>query len=241
VDEIKDTAERMTGACGCSTKSMVFGGGIGDGDWRSAPIEKVAEYNPQLAYARALRVPLVPWFPNIRGTFDGTTPTIGPFSWAVQGSSNDQVRLNTFGVVDRIVFQIDAPNANSGNGFKPQFDFFYGLQSGIEATLIVDGDPKYVPSPDFTPLRSLCALLNEAWPSGWVLTNTNVCKMQFNVPLLALLETPPVKVTVTFRMWIPNAGLAKGRQFVMMTDHQAYEGLTRLGYKVGHADDFCTG
>jgi hypothetical protein len=231
-------ATRMTGSCGCGGKSMVMS--VGGYDWKDAPIEKVAEWNPQLAYARALRVPLVPWLPTIRATFqDSTTATIGPFSWTAQGSSSDQVRLNTFGVVDRIMFQIDAYEANSGQAFKPQIDFYYGLQSGIEATLIVDGDPKYVPTPDFVPIRMLAAMLNEAWPMGWVLSNTNVCKMQFNVPQLALLTTPPVKVSVTFRMWVPNVGTARGRQFLMLNDRQAYEGLGKLGYDVGNAADYC--
>jgi hypothetical protein len=208
---------------------------VGGSGWKDSAIEKVAETAPQVAYARALGVQLVPWFPNIRGTFpDGATTTIGPFAWAVQGSNNEGMRLETFAVVDRIVFQIDAQNANAGAQLKPLVDFFYGLQSGIEATLIVDGSPKYVPSPDFTPIRSLCALLNEDWPMGWILSNTNACKMQFNVPILALLEAPPVKVTVTFRLWIPNVGTAKGRAFTMMNDRQATEGLRELGYDVSN-------
>ena len=235
-----ETKNMVAGCTSCGTSAMMMAA-PGQG-WKDAPIERLAEWNPQVAYARALRVPLAPWMPTIRATFqDQTTTPIGPFSWTAQGSSNDQVRLNTFGIVDRIMFQIDAPDANSGQLFKPQIDFFYGLQSGIEATLIVDGDPQYVPTPDFVPLRMLCAMISEDWPMGWVLTNTNVAKMQFNVPLLALLETAPVKVSVTFRMWKPNVGYAKGRQFVMMTDRQAYEGLHMLGYDVGEADQFCTG
>lgn len=227
-----EAAAKMVAGCGCSQQGAFMSLPVGGDDWRSGPIEKVAEWNPQIAYARALRVPLVPWIPVIRATFTSTaTPTIGPFSWTVQASSNDQVRINSFGIVDRIMFQIDAPQANSGLAIKPFIDWFYGQQSGIEATLIVDGDPKYVATPDFVPLRMVCAMINEAWPMGWVLTNTNVCKMQFNIPLTALLETPPVKVSVGFRIWTPNVGTAKGRQFTMMTDRQAYEGLEKLGYK----------
>lgn len=229
----ESTAKQMVGSCGCGGNSGYMSVPVGGDDWRSAPIERVAEWNPQIAYARALRVPLAPWVPVIRATFaDSTTPTVGPFAWATQASSNDQVRINSFGIVDRIMFQIDAPNANDNIAWKPVLDFFYGLQSGIEATMIIDGDPKYVVAPDFVPLRLICAMINEAWPMGWVFTSTNVPKMQFNVPLLSLLEAPPVKVTVGFRIWTPNVGTVKGRQFVMMTDSQAYEGLKRLGYKI---------
>ena len=222
--------------CASRSSSVILGGGdLGDpgsGDWRTAPIERVAEWNPQVALARALRVPLMPWIANIRGTFLDATSPIGPFSWLIQGSSPDQQRANTFAVLDRIVFEIDAPNANAGQAFKPQTDFYFGLQSGIEATMIVDGDPKYIVSPDFTPIRSLCALINEAWPQGWVLTNTNMPKMQFNISNAALIPSYPTKVTVTFRMWIPNVGYAKGRRFVMMSDTEAYRQLSKLGMKI---------
>ena len=231
--------------CGGSRGTIVEGGGMlpngggggirydgGTLDWRNAPIEKVAEWNPQVALARALRVPLAPWIANIRGTFTSSTSPIGPFSWQIQGGSNDQQRANTFAILDRIVFQIDSPGANAGAAFKPQTDYYFGLQSGIEATLIVDGDPKYIVSPDFTPIRSLCALINEAWPQGWVLTNTNAPKMQFNISNSALIVAYPTKVTATFRMWIPNVGDLRGRQFVMMTDNEAYRQLKKLGYPV---------
>lgn len=213
---------------------VVLGGGIIGGDWRNAPIEKVAESNPQVALARVMSVPLQPWIANIRGTFqDGTTP-IGPFSWMIQGSTGtpDQQRANTFAIVDRIVFQIDAPNSNEGAPYKPQTDFFFGLQSGLESTLVVDGNPKYIVSPDFTPIRSLVALLNEGWPMGWVLTNTNIPKMQFNISDQNLIQSFPTKVTVTYRMWIPNQGDARGRAFTMMTDLEAYRQLKKRGVAV---------
>ena len=224
--ELRQTLERMLS--GVNQPNMYrFSSG-----WRDAPIEQIAQFNPQLALARALKVPLAPWLLNIRGNFANSTSPIGPFSWAIQGSNNDFQRLNTFAVVDRIVFQIDSPNNNAGTQLKPLTDFFFGLQSGIEATLLVDGDPKYVPSPDFTPIRSLCALINEDWPMGWVLTNNNACKMQFNISQAALVPNFPTKVTVTFRTWVPNQGTIVGRQFNMMNDRQAYEALQARGYQV---------
>lgn len=228
-EECSACKSRMTGATPTG-QAVIYGGG--DLDWRNAPIEKVAEWNPQVALARVLRVPLVPWIANIRGNFPNSTSPIGPFSWQTTGSAPDQQRANTFCVLDRIVFEVDAPNANAGAAFKPQTDYYFGLQSGIEATMIVDGDPKYVVSPDFTPIRSLCALINEAWPQGWVLTNTNAVKMQFNLSNSAIVPTYPTKVTVTFRMWIPCVGYPSGRRFVMMTDSEAYKQLARLGIPV---------
>ena len=205
----------------------------GDLDWRNAPIEQVAEWNPQVALARALRVPLVPWIANIRATFTSSAqPNIGPFAWQVQGGSNDQQRANTFAILDRMVFQIDAPNANSGAGYKPEQDWYFGFQSGIEATLVMDGDPRYVVSPDYTPIRNLTTMVNEAWPQGWVLTNTNAAKMQFNLSNVALIPSYPTKVTVTFRMWIPCVGTPKGQRFVMMSDSEATRQLVKLGVPV---------
>ena len=228
-EECSTCRGKMIGSTPTGT-SVVYGGG--ELDWRTAPIHLVAEWNPQVALARLMRVPLVPWIANIRGNFTSSTSPIGPFSWQTTGSAPDQQRANTFCVVDRITYEVDAPNANSGAAFKPQTDWYFGLQSGIEATMIVDGDPKYIVSPDFTPIRSLCELISEAWPQGWVLTNTNAVKMQFNLSNSAIVPTYPTKITVTFRMWIPNVGYPNGRRFVMMTDSEAYRQLAKLGVTI---------
>jgi hypothetical protein len=226
-------SDKKSCSCGGSSPSTIVTGGDSFMTW---PVERVMEISPQLALARAAHVPLAPWYPNIRANFTSSANTpIGPFSWQLVGSNNDQVRLNTFGIVDRIVYQIDDAGNNAGYSGKPEQDFYFGYQSGIEATLMVDGDPRYVPAPDYTPLRSLCTLFNEAWPSGWLLTNTNVCKMQFNISNAALIPQYPCKVTVTFRLWVPNVGTPCGKQFVMMTDSTAYDYLEKMGYETGGA------
>lgn len=201
--------------------------GYGGDSWRSAPIERVAEFSPQIALARAWRIPLAPYLLNIRGTFTDTTQVIGPFTWAVNGEAT---RLNQFAIVDRMVFEIDVPNANAGQTLKPLSDFFFGMQSGVTATLTVDGAPRYVVAPDFTPIRTLMAMVAEAWPMGWVITNTQALKMQFQQNV-ALAPTYPMNITCTFRTWTPY----NTTRFVGMTDSQALKELEGLGCDVSAA------
>jgi hypothetical protein len=133
--------------------------------WLGAPMRELAAVSPQVALARALRIPLRPFVLNIRATFNDTTTTVGPFSWSITGGVSggvvENTRLFQFAIVDRMVYEIDQPNANQGAALKPVSDFFFGMQSGIQATMIVDPvGSGYSVSSDFTPIRSLMAMMN---------------------------------------------------------------------------------
>jgi hypothetical protein len=197
--------------------------------WLAAPLDEVAAASPQVALCRVLRIPLQPRLLSIRATFNDTTTVVGPYTWAITGGSTGAIieptRLDQFAIVDSMVFNIDQPNANSGSQFKPETDYYFRYQSGIAATMIVDGAPRYTPSADYTPIDLLCAMMNEAWAYGWVLGYTQSVKMQF---LPSVLITPPTTVTVTFRMW---QALQNTQDFVGLTDSRAIEMLQQNGYK----------
>jgi hypothetical protein len=200
--------------------------------WLSAPIDELAGQSPQVALARAMGVPLRPYLLNIRATMVDTTTTVGPFSWSVTGGVSggvvENTRLFQFAIVDRMVFEIDQPQANAGTQLKPLTDFFFGLQSGIQANMVVDPTGSgYSVTSDFTPLRSLMAMTNEAWAYGWVLGYTESIKMQF-VP--SVLMQPPTTVICTFRLWQPARCL---EEFTGLTDSRAIEKLQSLGYSLG--------
>lgn len=204
----------------------MLGAGAGSlASWRCEPIDSVAEYSPSLALARALRVPLVPIVYNVVGTFTAAQPsTTNTVSWQANA---ENTRLPQFAVIDAVMFEIDVPSANAGAQLKPLADFFFGLQSGITASLIVKGAPQYSVASDLlTPIRSLCAMLNEGWPQGWVMTPTQGIIMQFSTSFA--LSFLPATVTVTFRMWTPSTSC--GDRFVNLSDSDACTQLRALGY-----------
>lgn len=189
--------QTMVGKPATPMRSFAVGG-----DWRSAPIEVVAEHSPLVALARMKRIQFAPWVLNIRGTFNNgaANTTVGPNAWTVSNGT-ERTRLMQFAICDRLMHQIYQPSFDSGGELKSLADYYFELQSGIEATLNVTGQPSYVVAPDFTPLKTLTSMLGEAWPLGWVLTPTQACTMQFIAN--QALPTTPTTVVVTFRLWTP--------------------------------------
>lgn len=187
--------------------------------WRTADLKTVCEMSPQVALARYYNIPFAPFVQSIAGTFQNATDTIGPFPLGT--NAND--RLSLVSVVDQVELHMDAPNLNAANALKPFIDWFFARQSGIQATLQVDGSPRYVVAPDFTPIDTLVAMITEGWPMGWVLGYTQTPKMQFTTSFA--LPSVPVTVTCTFRMWQP----VNSRLMIGMTDGKAVEMLLGEG------------
>jgi hypothetical protein len=179
-------------------KKMGSSAGSSGIDWRSDPLDVVCEFSPQVAWARYLGIQFAPFVQSISGTFTNATDTIGPFSFPTNS------RLSVVSVVDRVVLHIDAPNLNNGNALKPFIDWFFGRQSGIQATMQINssGPGSYAVAPGFIPVDELCAMITEAWPSGWVLNYTQQPQMQFTTAFA--LPALPVTVTCAFRMWQPT-------------------------------------
>ena len=208
-----------------------LGAGGGGSWWSQDNILAAAQYSPQLALAKAMRVPFSPFVLTIANTFTDTTTLESNFQTF---QSNAQVGTTDLGgeptIIDGMVYEIDQPQAYAGNVLKPVSDYFYGLNSGIQATMFVTGAPKYTIAPFFTPLKVLLDSLNEAWACGWVLGHNQSLIMQFQqtVPVVA----PPTTVTVGFRMWQPidTAGM-----FVQMTTGEAYDRLQKMCYDISSA------
>lgn len=186
----------------------------------SLPFFVALNGSPVLQYAWALGLPFVPFHANIRAVFlESSSDTLQPVS--LERGVN---RLNVSSIVDQVSYQIDAPNYNAGAAIKPQIDFYFQRQSGIQSTMIIDGAPRYVVAPEFTPLEGLLSSLQDGWPGGWVLEYTQNVIMQFQqtVPVPSF----PTTVTVTFRLWQPGNGQAL--DLVGMTNDVAQEKLKKL-------------
>lgn len=210
-----------------TTFGGMLGGGAGGGisAWRSESIESIAEYSPSLALCRARRIALVPLLLNCVGTFTSGQPTTTqPAPWQLSGEPG---RPAQFGIIDGVLFEVDCPSAFPGSQFKSLSDFFFGLQSGITASLIMRGSPQYSVAPDLsTPIRTLCAMINESWPQGWVIGPDQAPIMQFSAGIA--LNNLPLTVTVSFRMWTP-APVCDG-YFINMTDREALKELDKMGF-----------
>lgn len=199
--------------CKCSTTTPRVGVG-------SAQFVQALNASPVLAYAWALGLPFVPFHINIRAVFDTNTGN----TTQVLSFEGDNPRLNVSSIVDQVGYQIDAPNYNKNFAGKPEQDFYFQRQSGLQANMIVSGAPRYVVAATFTPIEQLMSSLQEGWPGGWVLEYTQSVTMQFkqNVPL----PSTPTTVTVTFRLWQPGGGQAL--DLVGMTNTTAQEKLNAL-------------
>jgi hypothetical protein len=186
-----------------------------------APAE-LAATSPVLAYARAIGAPFAPYLLNIQATFsDPNVLTLNPSSFSTPSGRGVPGAITQPSIVDAMMFEVDCASAYSGSVFKSESDFYFGLQSGIQATLETTGAPRYTVAPYFTPLRTLCAMVDEGWPGGWVLGHTQSIVMQFqaSIPLPFL----PTTVTVTFRLWTPYSD-----DFIQMTDPEARGLLAQL-------------
>src|SRR5260370_10212022 len=201
------------------TGTVGLGKPIWMGGWQAQDIVSAAQYSPKIALAKARGVPFAPYVLNLANPVTAATTTTS----AAQSFQGGQTRLDQDTIVDRITFEIDCAAAFSGTQLKSLSDFFYGLNSGITATMEVQGAPRYAVAPFFTPLRSLCAFLNEAWPFGWVLTNNQIISMQFQQTIA--VPTPPLTVTVSFRLWQPL-----GIEVVGMDNQTARNALVAMGY-----------
>ena len=197
--------------------------GLGSRKVGDLNIYELAQYSPQLALARAKGVQLAPQMLNIRASFVDATNTLNPTSFDGPTNTSGNIAISQPTIVDQILYEIDAPNAFSGNVFKSMSDFFYSLQSGIQATLEVVGAPRYPVSPYFTPIKALLSGLAEGWPIGWVLGYTQSIMMQFQQTIP--VPTFPTNVTVSFRMWQPIGT----DDFQMMDAQTARNQLADLG------------
>ena len=175
----------------------------------------LAAGSPRLALAKAMGIPLAPYFINVIADVTDTAQNL-----VAEAGSDVKIYQDT--LVDSLVIRTLnlSPNANQ-NQFQAQSDFYYGIQSGILATLDVQGAPRYSVAPKPTPLSTLADMINSShWPGGWVLTYQQQLAMTFTTSIA--LPYAPIRVICTFRAWIPVVDTFEG---VGMTNRQALDRL----------------
>jgi hypothetical protein len=127
---------------------------------------------------------LTPMYVNVIGDFVDPSVTLVP-------GQGQQDKISWDLAVYEVAYQIQ--NKNTPAAFDAQTNFFYQLESGIEATLLITGaGGGYSPAVNFTPLRLLATRLDRPW----LLTYNNGIAMSFQ----ATVPLPfAVKVTVCFK------------------------------------------
>jgi hypothetical protein len=170
--------------------------------------------SPRLALARALGVPFAPYMINVRADFTSTSQTDIP-------STGSDVKVVQDTLVDQLVLRITNQSSIANlSVFQAQSDFFFNFQSGLEATLDVQGAPRYAVAPRFCPLATLCDAVNGSglWPRSrkWVLTYQQQLFMAFHASVN--LPFAPLDVTCSYRSWVPV-----GEAFVGMTNREAMD------------------
>jgi hypothetical protein len=181
--------------------------------------------SPRLALAIARGVPFAPYMMNIRAVFPDTSTSIVPNVGA-------DVKISQDTLIDSMVYRIQNESITANqNTFQAQSDFYYNIQSGIEATLSVQGAPRYEVAPTFTPLATLADFFNgdTHWPKGWVLNFAQQLIMSFNAKVV--LPTAPLEVIVSFRGRQP---VTQG--FVTMSNREAISSLqTEFGLDIAQS------
>ena len=165
---------------------------------RDDKILRLAARSPRSALAELTGAIIAPFMGNITVVFPDPSVTI-------IGGNLDVTVLGADTFIQDLVFDIQAPNAFTGNVWKSMQDFFFNKTSGIQATLHVTGRPKYAVADNMTPISSLMDFIPANWPEGWMLKKENSLHMDFSPgsPLPAGTENGffPYTVTATFRGW----------------------------------------
>lgn len=157
-------------------------------------MSELAIRDPVAAYGIALGIPQIPWSASMSGVFPTLTvgsvavPSFGPATGVIPVSVtfDPSVIPQQRTWVNNMNYTLYCPNVFPNQVFKPQFDANLKLTTGIIVKLEVFGGPKYVVSPNYTPLENLVNLIrSDHWPAGWPLF-----KFQTIEGLFQLIQSP---------------------------------------------------
>lgn len=217
VGEVPNWAKSNTKLAERISQGLGDAGPAADSPFYDAVYELLSLGSPRLALARALGFRFNPFMINVRATFVSTDTTDIP-------DVGSDVKIVQDTLIDAAVVQItNQSNTANLSTFQPQSDYFYNCQSGIEATLDVQGAPRYTVAENFTPLSTLFDAPQRPglWPRKWILTYQQQFFMSFHASVT--LPFAPLDVTVSWRGWVPS-----GDAFTDLTNATAMDRLADL-------------
>jgi hypothetical protein len=182
----------------------------------AAEVYKALRYgSPRLAFAQACGVPLVPFSIRVVGDFPDVAQALSP-------SDGNTIKIVQDTFISEIKFQVQ--NQNPPSGLDSLTNFFFELESGIEARLkTIAGGTGYNPVPDFTPIKLISRRLVDEQSGPWLLTYDNGLVMDFQATVLPLPF--PVKVTFVF-----EGKTSYFPKIIDMSQLQAVKMLKEMGY-----------
>lgn len=165
---------------------------------RQLNIQDIAIWDPVAAYGILLQIPRVPIQMNATAVFSSfAVPQI-----PIEGDLDTTIAQRTW--IDKIDYSLQQPNVFFGNVFKTLYDAMLKAQPGISARITVHSGPRYLVSPQFTPLESIGNLIAPRWPAGWPLFKQQSIKVEYLLtqPQPSVSPNgPPYNVTLTFTGW----------------------------------------
>src|SRR5271166_3838013 len=136
-------------------------------------IQELAIYDPVAAYGICLGIPRIPISMNCAGIFSSfAVPQI-----PVEGDLDTTIAQRTW--IDNITYSLQQPNVFAGNIFKTLYDTMLKQAPGISCQIQVQSGPRYLVSPQFTPLENVAPLLQQHYPAGWPLFKQQSIEVNF--------------------------------------------------------------
>lgn len=165
---------------------------------RPVGIQDIALHDPVAAYGMAINIPRVPICLNIPAVFSSFNVAQIP----VVGDLRTTIATRTW--VDNIQYSLQQPNVFNGNVFKTLYDAMLKAQPGISVRVSVQSGPKYLVSPQFTPIENFVNLIQSRWPAGWPIFKQQSIQVEYiltQAPPSVSPNGPPYNVTLTFVGW----------------------------------------
>jgi hypothetical protein len=165
---------------------------------RSTSLQDLALYDPIAALGIVLGIPRLPISMNCVASFTSFDTGQAP----IEGDLDTTIVQRTW--IDNIAYSLQQPNVFAGNIQKPDYDFKLKQQPGISVQVQVQSGPRYLVSPQYTPLENFSNLFAMRWSLGWQLCKLQSIKTFFQLtqaPPSTSPNGPPYNVTLTFNCW----------------------------------------
>lgn len=160
-------------------------------------IQDIAALDPIAAFGIVLGVPRIPISINASGSF--STAAVGE---QIEAALDTTIAQRTW--IDNLQYDLQQPNVFAGQIFKTLYDAMLRQAPGISVQAQVQGGPRYLVSPKFTPLNNFVNLINSRWLAGWPLFKQQSILITFLLTQAfpaSEPNSPPYDVTLTFNGW----------------------------------------
>jgi hypothetical protein len=161
---------------------------------KPAYIQDLAVMDPIAAYGIVLGVPRIPISINAVASFStfaldqiptvaGLDTTIAQRTW-----------------IDNLQYSLSVPNAFAGSVFQTLWLANLIASPGVAVRCTVHSGPRYMVSPNFTPLENFVSLINRRWVAGWPLFKQQNLNIEFSLiapPGGLSSSAAPYSVTLT--------------------------------------------